>query len=124
MMMMIYHGNVSSNGHVGVSEDVGGWERSKLRRGVELPPGHCKLYHDVYDDHHDDHLDDDYDDDDFELLPDHWDYDCDSGGDHDPDGDIALSHCILRKMSQSRFLSVLVDQQISTYIIALFYEIL
>ena len=88
MMMMIYHGNVSSDGHVGVSEDVGGGERSKLRRGVELPPGHCNLYHDVYDDH----LDDDYDDDDVELLPDNWDYDYDSGGDHDPDGDITLTN--------------------------------
>ena len=40
IMMIFYHGNVSSDRHVGVGEDVRGGERAKLRGGVELPSGH------------------------------------------------------------------------------------
>ena len=42
----MYHGNVSSNGHVSISEDVGGGKRTELGRGVELPPCHCNYYDD------------------------------------------------------------------------------
>ena len=35
-----YHGNVSSDRHVCVGEDVRGGEGAKLRGGVELPSGH------------------------------------------------------------------------------------
>ena len=37
-MHVSYHGNVSSDRHVSVGEDVRGGERAKLRGGVELPP--------------------------------------------------------------------------------------
>ena len=66
IIIILYHRDVSSDGHIRISEYVGGGERSKLRGGVELPPGHyCNHYHD----------------DDVEMLRDNQDY----GDDPDPD---------------------------------------
>ena len=77
--MIIYHGNISSDRHISVSEYVGGGKRPKLRGGVELPPDH---YHDVYHVHHDDEDDQDCDYG-AELIPDNQDHD--NGDDPDPD---------------------------------------